>query len=126
MKKYKHSLANYPKDFLGYVVSPHKICIQFQDVRTTLRAVPNQHEDLTKLPTGDKALPIIPTGVGINVLAVGCEFPVLEKLQMDLISAYKEYYSKYKEDYRRLYGKDFKEDFLKALQVKLGYLMLEK
>lgn len=125
MKRYKHSFANYPSTFLGYVVSPHKICIQFQGVKTTLRNVPNETSDLIKLPDLSIALPVVSQGVGIDILAVGCTFPVLEELQMSLIDSYKEYYLKYKDDYKRLYDRDFKEDFLKALQLKLNYLMLE-
>lgn len=124
MKTYKHSLANYPKNFHGYVVSPHKICIQFKDVGTKLRVAFKNTSDLIKLPSTEVALPIVTKGVGIDILAVGCEFPVLEDLQMKLLDAYKEYYMKHKDDYKRLYGKSFK-DFLYATQLKLSYLLSE-
>ena len=118
MKIYKHSFANYPKDFLGTVVSPHKICLQFQDVRTTLRVAYRDESDLIKLPDTSKALPVVSSGVGIDILAVGCEMPVLERLQDELIKAYKVYSNQHSVYYNKHYGKDFK-DFIQETISKL-------
>ena len=109
MITYKHSFANYPKKFLGTVVSPHKICLQFQDVRTTLRVAYRDESDLIKLPSTDPALPVVPSGVGIDILAVGCEMPVLEQLQSALIKAYKIYKEQHNDYYIKHYGKHFYE-----------------
>lgn len=118
---YPHSLSNYPKGFHGYVVSPHKICIQFKDVNTKLRVAYRDTSDLVKLPTTEKAMPITPNGVGIDILAIGCEMPTIEDLQGRLISAYEEYYIKHSEYYRKTYNKNF-SDFIGTAKLNLEIL----
>lgn len=111
MKKYKHSVANYPESFFGTVVSPHKICLQFQEVVIKLRVAFHDESDLIKLPSEEMAMPVIGQGVAIDILAVGCPMPVLEKLQQDLVTSYGAYAQMHSEYYKKTYGKDFK-DFL--------------
>ena len=71
----KHSVANYPRGFIGYVVSPIKICIQFENVQSKLRF--KQGADYIKLPDTNKALPITTTGTEIDILAVAGVTPGL-------------------------------------------------
>jgi len=101
----KHSLANYPTQFLGCVVSPNKICMQFSDVQSKLRFKQGAH--YIKLPDTSKALPITPTGTDVDLLAVGCVMPVLEQTQLNLIQAYLEYGIKHSDSYRDKYSSEF-------------------
>lgn len=106
-KVYRHSFAMYPGSFKGFVVSPHKICLQWSTVQAKLRVAYRDTSDLIKLPDTNKALPVISSGVGIDTLAVGCEMPVIEQLQNQLITAYAEYWDKHSEYYNKEYGKGF-------------------
>lgn len=101
----KHSLANYPKKFLGCVVSPTKICLQFEGVQSKLRFKQGAH--YVKLHDTTKALPISISGTDVDIVAVGCQMPVIEELQGYLIQAYRNYASLYSAVYREQYGKDF-------------------
>jgi len=101
----KHSLANYPQKFLGCVVSPTKICLQFEEVLVKLRL--KQGADYIKLPDTSRALPIAHTGTGVDITAVGCQMPVLEDLQANLIKAYVTYGQLHTATYEQQYGKDF-------------------
>jgi len=112
----KHSLANYPKEFLGYVISPTKICIQFSEVSTKLRF--KEGGQYIKLLDTSKALPIKTTSTEIDILAVGCQMPVLENLQMSLIKAYKEYKIRHEKEYKEKYNKEFK-DFLLKIKMEI-------
>ena len=82
----KHSIANYPESFLGCVVSPTKICVQYKEVESKLRYV--EGGEYIKLPNTSKALPISVHGTEVDILAVGCQMPVLEDIQFGLIEAY--------------------------------------
>ncbi len=121
MKTYKHSFANYPKGFEGTVISSHKICLQFKDVEVDLRIAYKDTSDLIKLPDTKHALPVVSDGVNIHILAVGCEWPVLEQLQDQLIESYIKYAKIHKGAYKRLYDKEFK-DFVSKLKVEVDKL----
>lgn len=103
----KHSLANYPLKFLGYVISPTKICLQFEEVTTKLRF--KQGADYIKLPSTAKALAIEPTGTSVDILAVGCQMPVLKDMQHQLIHSYRTYLHEHSATYYQTYGADFME-----------------
>ena len=114
----KHSIANYPLGFVGCVVSPTKICLQFSDVTCKLRV--KEGAAYVKLPNTSKALPIAHTGTEVDVVAVGCQMPELEALQGALIEAYIKYGRLHKETYHNTYsGKEFL-DFLKETHLSLG------
>lgn len=114
----KHSIANYPKAFLGCVVSPTKICLQFEEVESKLRY--KEGGTYVKLHDTSKALPISVLGTKIDILAVGCQMPELEALQSALIEAYIKYGRLHNETYHNTYfGKEFL-DFLKETQLSLG------
>jgi len=104
-----NSIANYPKKFHNTVVSPTKICIQFSHVESKLRLKAGGY--YIKLPDGYKGLPITPEGVDIDQLAVGCQMPIIEDLQMALIDAYTKYAKLYTHRYKQVYNKEF-IDFL--------------
>jgi hypothetical protein len=118
----KHSIANYPKTFHGYVVSPTKICFQFEDVQSKLRF--KEGGEYVKLPNTTKALPVPITGVQVDLLSVGCQMPVLELLCENMIDAFKEYYLNHNATYKETYDKDFKE-FLIGIESKLLNLLNE-
>ncbi len=122
MITYRHSFANYPKSFKGFVVSPHKICLQWSTVQTKLRIAYRDDSDLLKLPTTERALPVVPNGVGIDTLAVGCEMPIIEELQDQLIKAYAEYWEKHSEYYSNKYGKGFSLFLLNTIKKLEGIL----
>jgi len=107
MKKYKHSTANYPESFLGTVISPHKMCLQFLDVVTKLRVAYHDTSDLIKLPCENMAMPVVGQGVAIYSLNIACPMPLLEKLQQELVTSYGAYLQMHSEYYKRTYGKDF-------------------
>jgi len=104
-----NSIANYPKQFHGTVVSPTKICIQFSHVESKLRHKVGGY--YIKLPDGLRGLPITPEGVDIDQLAVGCQMPIIEDLQMGLIDAYTKYAKLHTHRYKQVYDKEF-IDFL--------------
>ncbi len=113
-----HKLANYPTGFGGTVVSPTKICIQYTNVQTKLRINKASGVLLMKTPDSHKALGIRDDGTDIGVLAVGCQLPVLEEVQLGLIAAYKTYANTHSDTYRDHYGKDFL-DFLLRMREEL-------
>lgn len=110
----KHSVANYPKECLGCVVSPTKICIQFSEVMSKLRF--KEGAEYVKLPSTHKALPISTDGTDVDILAVGCQMPVIEALQSALIEAYVKYGNEHGEAYKAVYGTDFKLFLLDTIQ----------
>lgn len=118
----KHSLANYPKNFLGYVISPTKICIQFAEVDTKLRF--KEGGEYIKLPSTEKALPISPKGTPVEIVAVGCQMPVLEDLQNHLLNAYLQYGKLHSQIYKDVYQKEFL-DFLCLMSSRLNTIIQE-
>lgn len=105
----KHSLANYPKQFLGCVVSPTKICLQFEDVQVKLRF--KEGAQYVKMLDTSKALPISTLGTDVELTSVGCQMPVIEDLQLQLIEAYAKYALNHSATYSAEYNKQFL-DFL--------------
>lgn len=124
MKKYNHSFANYPTGFKGCVVSPTKICLQFLNPEIKLRVNPNERHLLPKQTDNDVYLPVPEHGIQIEVTAVGCQMPVVEEYQKELIEAYKKYYRTYAQTYKDTYNKNFK-DFLLQIRAKLTILIDE-
>jgi hypothetical protein len=120
--KYPYALAQYPKSYLGYKVSPYKICIQFNNPLVKLRTLGNDRKQLPKLPDLKCYFPVTDEGKELEIIATGCLMPTIEDMQLDLISAYKEYYQAHKEYYKENYNKDFK-DFLLRLHNDLTNLI---
>ncbi len=121
MTEHLHSLANYPTEFKGTVISPTKICLQFQDVQVKFRRNLDSTEWL-KMPDGHRAVAISDTGTDIALSSMGCQIPVLEDMQLRLITAYRAYYKFHGERYKKEYGKDFFY-FLLQLNEELGILV---
>ncbi len=113
-----HSLANYPKKFKGTVISPTKICMQFEDVQVKFRRDIGSTEYL-KMPNGDISIAIATTGTDIDISAMGCQMPVLEDVQFGLINAYISYGRYHSQTYRDTYGREFL-DFLLHVQAQLA------
>jgi hypothetical protein len=122
---YPYSLANYPTSFKGTVVSPTKICIQFNDVNIKLRLHDTDRELLQKAgPNSDRVFPIGTLGTDVMCVAVGCQMPIVEDYQMALIDAYEKYNDLHVEKYKETYGKEFK-DFILRLKVEVDRLVRE-
>lgn len=112
----KNSIANYPLSFVGCKVSPTKICVQYGEVTSKLRY--REGAEYIKVLGVVKSMPIRTDGTEVDVLAVGCQMPVLEQVQAGLIDAYIEYGTLYSDRYKEEYGKEFM-DFLLTLKVSL-------
>jgi hypothetical protein len=118
--KYPFGFANYPKKFKGYVVSPDKICLQYEDTQIKLRKLEGDFKKLGKIgKDSERFVPVVPLGTDIEVLAVGHQMPVLQEMQLKLCEAYKEYYKLHKDTYKEKYGEDFTE-FLGRIQKLLS------
>lgn len=83
---YKHSLAAYPIGFEGFVVSPHKICLQFNDVQLKTRVKDRDYSDLQLSGTGH-SMAVDTQGTGINVLAVGVPLGLYPTLLNEILNA---------------------------------------
>ena len=81
----KHSLANYPKEFLQCVVTRNKICLQFGNVDVKLRY--KEGGEYMKLPCTTKAFPIPITGTKVDITSVGCPLHVIFSMLDDVIGA---------------------------------------
>lgn len=122
MKRHKHSFANYPLSFRGCVVSPTKICLQFNEPTIKLRVDASTRDELKKGTDTIKYLAVPETGIDIACTAVGCQMPVVEQYQLELLEAYRKYYRLHAETYKQTYNKDFK-DFLLKLQEMVNSLV---
>lgn len=88
---FPYGIAAYPKKFKEYVISPHKICLQFTDVQCKLR--PLGHETLS-LARGNRNAPVMPVstkGTDIDTLAVGIPLHLYPELLTNIIKALKEH-----------------------------------
>ena len=122
---YPVSFANYPKSFKGCVVSPTKICLQFNDPEIKLRIHDTDRADYTKFgPNNDIMIPVGTLGTTIKCTAIGCQMPVVEDYQLQLIDAYVEYSRFHSKIYEETYSKSFK-DFLLKLQEKINWAVRE-
>lgn len=107
MRTFKHSVANYPDSFLGIVVRPHNMCIQFRGVTSKLRVAHFDESDLVKCLNNIKVLPLSTEGIKIDISGMGTPIPLIEELQEGLIEAYLKYYKENEKYYRKTYNKDF-------------------
>ena len=105
-----HSLAQYPTGFVGCIVSPTKICMQYGPLEAKLRY--KEGAEYIKLPSTAKALPISVTGTHLAVSAIGCQMPVLEDAQRALYQAFLVYGQSHAEVYRKTYGKEFMDTLI--------------
>lgn len=119
--KYNCSLANYPTSFKGYVVSPTKICLQFDDVEIKTRPNGNENALLKYGPNNEKHVLISTLGTTLEGIAIGCQMPVVEAYQAELIKAYKDYYISHNYHYYKIYQKQFK-DFISSMKKELDTL----
>lgn len=110
MTEYKHSIANYPHKYLGSVVSPRKICLQFKTVLTKCRVAYKNTSDLLKRPDGRIAIPITTDGDYVDIVANGVPIAEIVELQKDLLNAYKIYIKQYSDYYKEDTGKVFKDE----------------
>lgn len=95
MRSYKHGIASYPTKWRGYVVSPQKICLQFDAVQCKTRVNKEYESELLKPHWGDKALPIDRNGTEIEFLAVGIPLHLHKIVFLELLKAYEEHINKY-------------------------------
>lgn len=121
--RYPVSFANYPESFKGCVVSPTKICLQFNDPEIKLRIHDTDREQYTKFgPNNDRMIPIGTLGTKIDCTAIGCQMPVVEDYQMQLLDAYVLYWRTYRSNYRTAYNKEFR-DFLLKIHAKMSNVL---
>ena len=119
--KYEFGIASYPTGFIGYVVSPTKICLQYSGVDVKFRPL-GKPTDMLRKGSNGVYLPIEVSPNTIEVLATGSQMPVLEEMHLGLLDGYKEYIGKHLETYKSTYNKDFK-DHLNKLKEKLDVLL---
>jgi len=108
-------LAAYPIEFKEIVISPNKLCLQFSSVTTKVRLLgkdgkqlpkdPITHQPVASISTDDKSV--------FNLLAVGCQLPVVFNLLHNIIVSFDKYGQKYSKHFSITYGKDFKEEIRK-------------
>ena len=115
------AIANYPQSFRSYVVSPTKICLQYSDVQVKLRCA----DGIQYMQYGLDASPHLPIsthGTDVNIIAVGCQLPEVERAQLALLDAYGEYMKYHNATYRKEYNKNFL-DFLYLMRQKLDVVI---
>lgn len=114
-RDFKHGIASYPTEWRGYVVSPEKICIQFNDVNCKTRIQDRDYSQLTLTTKGTWNMPIDNTGTDIKFLAVGIPITLYPTLLDNILLAIKEhslrYPSKSLENYMLKYAQTIKEMF---------------
>lgn len=88
-----HNLANYPKCFLGCVVTKGKICLQFGNVDVKLRY--KEGAKYVKLPSCEKALPITSLGTYVNASSMGCPISVVFSMLHQTVDALVTYLDKH-------------------------------
>lgn len=96
-QKFKYTLAAYPINWKKYVISPQKICIQFDDLQIKARAPFNESNDLKRTPWGTKEIPIDTHGTDIETLAVGIPLHLYPTLIQQIYTAIKEHSEKHPE-----------------------------
>ncbi len=113
----KHSIANYPKSFHGLVVRKENFCIQFTDVKTTLRVnLKNPREGLIKTLKAEMALPVTTAGAEVYISGMRTPIDQIEQLQEALIEAYRKYYDENNIYYEQTYNKRW-VNFLRRQRV---------
>ena len=91
-----YGIAAYPISWKQYVISPQKICLQFQDLQLKARA-PHSKEGLTRSHWGTHLLPIDTQGTDVNVLAVGIPLRLYPQLLKNILKAINEHSKLYPE-----------------------------
>ena len=110
-----YGLANYPKGFRGCVVSPLKICMQFERPTVKLRTL-GRHDVRTA--------EVNAAGNDWEVSSMGCPIPVLEECQRHLVDAYRKYGEEHSDLYAETYDREFR-DFLIEIRDKLNGVIEE-
>lgn len=91
---YSHGVAAYPLSFDRYVVSPHKICLQFKGVQLKARPIESD-EGMKRGPKGTKELAVNTKGTEIVRLAVGIPLDMYPQLLQEIERALKEHEETY-------------------------------
>lgn len=92
--KYHHGIAAYPTEWRGYLVSPGKICIQFNKLQCKTRIDQEYVQELYKKP-GYWEMPIAHDGTDVEFVAVGVPIQMHPTMLTELLKAYEEYAVKY-------------------------------
>lgn len=115
---FPYGIAAYPLGFRGTVISPTKICLQYEDVQCLARPLGLDKSELHAGKNGNLNLPVSTQGTDISVIAVGSQLPVLEQMLFTVIADFREYHKRHAKDYEKAYDRKF-VDFLGALKVEL-------
>ena len=85
-RDYRYGIAAYPTSHRGYVITPNKICVQFDNIVCKGRRLEEPSLDYIKVPND-------PDGADVSVLSVGMYLPVFTKTLEAMHVAAKEYLS---------------------------------
>ncbi len=96
MPQFPYWMAAYPKTFSAYLVSPQKICLQFETAQLKTRA-PTSKEGLTSTPKGTYEMPICTQGTDIAGLAVGVPLALYPVLIENILKAISEHHIRFPE-----------------------------
>lgn len=88
-RKFPHTLATYPLSWGQYLISAHKICIQFKDVQCKTRVTTDPVTDLKRTTWGAWDMPIDTHGTEIPLLAVGIPIHIYPDVMTALLEAFK-------------------------------------
>ncbi len=96
MPQFPYWIAAYPKTFSAYLVSPQKICLQFETAQLKTRA-PTCKDGLTSTPKGTYEMPICTQGTDIAGLAVGVPLALYPVLLENILSGIAEHHERFPE-----------------------------
>lgn len=105
-------LACYPKEFKEVVISPTKLCLQFNAVQSKLRMLGNSGKQLPKDPKSHQPVSNISTGdqAVFGLLSVGCQMPVLFNLVKTILVSLDKYGQEHRDTFKKTYDKDLKDE----------------
>lgn len=116
---YDHTMASYPTSYKQCVVTPGKICIQFNKTQLKARDMPGAKIPLRRTHSEGRELPVDVLGTDVDCLAVGLPIELHFDFQRGLLKAYGTYISSYDSEcmlYEFL--KDYHEELGKMLSAR--------
>ena len=96
-QSFEYGIAAYPVSFKEYVISPQKICIQFNDVQCKTRPLGKEYSQLKTTPWGTREMPIDTQGTTIDTLAVGIPLGMYKELLSNIYTAIQQHSELYPE-----------------------------
>lgn len=117
-------LAAYPDTFKEVVISPTKLCLQFNEVEMKVRLLGNDGKQLPKDPLTHQPVAHISTGGkdGFGLLSVGCQMPVVFNLLKTVLLALEKYSQQHTNTFKKTYNKELKSE-IKELKVMIDVIL---